>query len=369
MKIKRLLRSIIGGEKRQAFIIPLLAIFCSLVVSALLLLSMGRNPFVAFQSILAGAGVLAKPNYAGGRGMVTDIMMTLAALTPMIFASLAVTVAFKGGLFNIGISGQMLFSGFLATILVGYSDLPSYVAIPLVLIVGAVAGALVGGLIGILKSKFNINEVVSSIMLNYIIMYVISFFILTRYVDSITRNSSAINASARLVFQNFMIGPYRAVLPVFIILAIGAAIAIKFFLDRTRMGFDLRTVGLNTQAARYLGISPQLNIMFAMTFSGALAGIAGVMHYLGYNDMIPPGSLSSIGFDAIAVALLGNLNPIGTIFAAALITVISQGTTYMSSVLDIQREIAQVITGLILLFSACGAFLRQLLSRTGERTE
>lgn len=363
MKTKEIVKLIVGGEKRQAYTIPLLAILCSLIVSALLLLFMDRNPLVAFQSILAGAGVLPKPNYAGGRGMITDIMLTLAALTPMLFAALGVTVAFKGGLFNIGISGQMLFAGFLATVLVGYSELPAYIAIPLVLIIGTFAGAFVGGLIGLLKSKFNINEVVSSIMLNYIILYTVSFFILTRYVDPLTRNSTAINESARLVIQNVQIGPYRTVLPVFIFLAIGAAFALKFYLNRTRMGFDLQTVGLNQRAARYIGIKPELNIMYAMTISGALAGLAGVTHYLGLFDMIPPGILTTTGFDAIAVALLGNVSPIGILFSSVLITIISQGTTYMSSMLDVQREIAQVITGFILLFSACGAFFKQLLNR------
>ena len=359
MKDKNILRLIIGGEKRQAYTVPLLAILCSLILSTILLLLMGRNPFTAFQSILAGAGVLPKPNYAGGRGMFTDIMMTLSALTPMIFASLAVTVAFKGGLFNIGISGQMLLSGFIATVLVGYSELPSYLAMPLVLIIGAICGAFVGAIIGLLKARFNINEVVSSIMLNYIIMYIISFFVQTRYIDPITRQSIEVNSSARLVLQNVEVGPYRAVLPFFIVLAIIAAFALRFFLNRTKAGFDLRAVGLNSRAARYLGIKPKLNIMVAMIISGGLAGLAGVTHYLGFQGAIPTRELASTGFDAIAVALLGNVTPLGSLFASVLITIISQGTTYMSSVLGVQREIAQVMTGFILLFSACGAFIKQ----------
>jgi len=362
LKEKNIIRLIIGGEKRQAYSIPLLAILCSLIVSSLLLIFMGRNPLVAFQSILAGAGVLPKPNYAANRGMFTDIMMTMSALTPMIFASLAVTVAFKGGLFNIGISGQMLFAGFISTIFIGYSELPAYIAMPLILLTGTLCGALVGGLIGFLKSKFNINEVVSSIMLNYIIMYIISYFVQTRYIDLITRQSLEINSSSRLVLQNVEIGPYRAVIPIFIVLAAAAVFVLRFFLNRTRPGFDLRAVGLNSRAARYLGIKPKLNIMVAMIISGGLAGLAGVTHYLGFHAAIPTRELSSTGFDAIAVALLGNVTPLGSLFASVLITIISRGTTYMSSVLDVQREIAQVITGFILLFSACGAFIKQLIN-------
>jgi len=351
------------AKKWQAYAIPLLAILCSLAASSLMLLAMGSNPITAFRSILAGAGVLPKPNYAAGRGMFTDLMITTSALTPMIFASLAVAVAFKAGLFNIGVSGQMLFAGYFATVLVGYSPLPAYIARPLVILIGAMCGAAVGALIGWLKYKFNINEVVSSIMLNYIIQSAVAFFILTRYVDPLTRNSREITQASRLVLRNIVIGEYRTELPVFIILAVATAIALRFFLNRTRMGFDLQAVGSNPRAARYIGISPGLNILLAMTISGGLAGLAGVTHYLGFHGSITPRELANTGFDAIAVALLGNANPIGALFASVLITVISRGSTYMSSILNIQHEISQVITGLILLFSACGAFLKQFFNR------
>jgi simple sugar transport system permease protein len=200
-------------------------------------------------------------------------------------------------------------------------------------------------------------------MLNYIIQSVTTFFILTRYVDPITRHSREISQASRLVLKNVVIGEYRTELPIFIILAVITAIALWFFLNRTRMGFDLQAVGSNSRAARYIGISPERNILLAMAISGGLAGLAGVTHYLGFHGAITPRELSNTGFDAIAVALLGNANPIGAMFASVLITVISRGTTYMSSILNIQHEISQVITGLILLFSACGAFFKQFLNR------
>lgn len=362
-KVRKFFKLILGGERRQAFTIPLFAILCSLIVVSVMLLLMGYNPITAFQAILAGAGALPRPTYATGRGMFTDIMLTLAELTPMIFASLSVIVALKGGLFNIGVSGQMLFSGFIATIVIGYSSLPAYIAMPLVLIIGALCGAFVGALIGWLKSKFNINEVVSSIMLNYIIMFISTFFILNNFVDPVTRQSRLVSSESRLVLQNVTIGDYKTVLPVFILLAIIMVFVIRFFINRTRAGFDLRAVGANPSAARYIGISPSMNMMLAMTVSGALAGLAGVTHYLGLYGSITLRELPSTGFDAIAVALLGNASPIGAIFASGLITVISRGSTYMSSVLDVQREISQVITGLILLFAACGAYIKQLLNK------
>jgi len=336
------------------------------VASAALLILIGKNPVTAFGAILQGAGLTPKPNYAAGKGMLTDFLLTLAALTPMVFASLSVTIAFKAGLFNIGVSGQMLFAGFIATISVGYSPLPAAAAMPLVIMIGAAGGALIGGLIGALKNKFNINEVVSSIMLNYILQYITGFFILTRYVDSLTRHSKAISPSARLLIQNVQIGGYRTDLPVFVVVAVVVTLLARFYLNRTRAGFDLRAIGSNPRAARYFGVSPGRGMTTAMMLSGALAGIAGVMYYLGYYDMIPPKALADTGFEAIAVSLLGNANPVGGLFASMLVTVISRGSTYMSSVLGVEREISQVITGLILLFSACGAFLKYMMNKEGR---
>ncbi len=132
-------------------------------------------------------------------------MNLLNYLTPMVFASLADAIAFQSGLFNICVSGMMVFSGFIATLLIGYSNLPPLIDKPLVLLVGGVCGASVGALIGYLKYRFNTNEVVFSIMLNYIISYTVSFFIQTRFVDSVTRQSVTINESSRLILSNALV--------------------------------------------------------------------------------------------------------------------------------------------------------------------
>ena len=141
--------------------------------------------------------------------MGTDFSSFLNYWTPMIFASLAVAVAFKAGLFNIGVSGQMLAAGFISTIVVGYSSLAAPIAKPLVIVISIVVGGLVGAFIGWLKYKFNINEVVSSIMINYIIQYVVAFFINTKYVDPVSRQSKNIFDTARLTLMNTPINGYK----------------------------------------------------------------------------------------------------------------------------------------------------------------
>ena len=167
-EMKQSKRPFLTAEKRQAVIVPMFAILMSLIVGAIVIAMVGQNPIGAYHNLLQGAGILPKASYAGGKGMLTDFMSFLNALTPLIFAALAVVVAFKAGLFNIGVSSQMLFAGFMATILIGYSDLNSFMAKPMVIVIGILCGALIGGLIGYLKYRFNINEVVSCIMINYI---------------------------------------------------------------------------------------------------------------------------------------------------------------------------------------------------------
>ncbi len=367
--VQRAFVTLLGNESRQAYTIPIFSVVLSLLTGAILLGLLGKNPGVAYYSLMQGAGILPKAAYAAHKGMLTDLFSLLNAWAPMMFASLAVAVALRTGLFNIGVSGQMLSAGFVATILVGYSSLTSTLAIPAVILVGCAAGALVGGLIGFLKYRFNINEVVSSIMINFIVQYVTSFFINTRFVDPLSRQSVAINAAARLTLTDVMIGGIRIDIPLGIALAIVAAVCIRFLLDKTVTGFELKTVGASRTAAEYAGIHVGKNMVLAMLISGGLAGLAGVTYYLGYLSSIQPRVLPGIGFDAIAVAILGNSNPIGIIFSSFLITVIGKGSAYMSSTTGTESEIASVITSLILLFSACGMYIRGHVNRMREALE
>ncbi len=355
---KRIMVRLLGNERYQSVSVPLFAIALSLLAGAVVILFLGKNPLVAYQNLLQGSGLLPKPSYAGYKSMLTDFASFLNAWTPMLFASLSVAVALRAGLFNIGVSGQMLTAGFLTTLIVGYSSLAAPAAKPLVLIVGMLGGAAVGGLIGWLKHQFNINEVVSSIMLNYIAQYVISFFINTYYVNPVSRQSNAVSKAARLTLMDTPVGNLKMDIPLGIVLALLAAFLVKFLLDRTVFGYEIKCVGTSRNAARYAGIHVGRTMVASMVCSGALAGLAGVTYYLGYFGSIQPRVLAGTGFDAIAVSLLANSNPLGIIFSSFLVTIISKGSTYMNSSSGLESEISSVITGLILLFSACGAFIR-----------
>ena len=361
--VEKMVLATIGHEKRQKIAIPVFSILVALIVGGIVIALLGHNPFYAFYNLLQGCGIAPKASYAGKKGMITDFMDFMDNLTPMIFAALAVAVALRSGLFNIGVSGQMLAAGFLATVTVGYTSLAAPIAKPLVVIIGILAGACVGGLIGFLKYRFNINEVVSSIMINYILEYVISFFINMYFVDPVSRQSKNVSTAARLTLTDVEVGGYKMDIPLGIILAILTVFLVRFIMNRTVLGFEMKAVGCSRTAAKYAGIKVGKNIVITMVISGALSGLAGVTYYLGYFASIQPKVLTSTGFDAIAVSLLGNNNPVGIIFSSFLITVISKGSTYMSSASGVQQEIASVITGIILLFSACGAFVRYKTGR------
>lgn len=359
--------NIMGDEKRQRVTVPILAILISLIIGAIIILLLGKNPLVAYQNLLQGSGLLPKTKYAGGKSMFTDFTSFMNSWTPMLFASLSIMVALKAGLFNIGISGQMLFAGFISSITVGYASLGAGIAKPLSLIVGCLAGALMGAFIGFLKYKFNINEVVSTIMCNYIGQYVISFFINIHHINPVSRQSNPVSNESRWTLVNVVIGDVKADIPLGIALAIITAILIHFLMNKTTFGYEVRSIGSNTHASKYAGINVGKTMIMAMVVSGGLAGIAGVMQYMGLYNSIQPRTLTSTGFDAIAVALLAGNNAIGIIFSSFLITIISKGSTYMSSTSGLEPEIASVITGIILLFSACSTLIQKKVNILFEK--
>lgn len=364
---ENLFLTIMGDSRRQKITIPILAILCSLLAGAVVYLILGKNPWTAYLSYLQGSGLLPKANYAAKKSMLTDFMSLLNAWTPMLFASLSVAVAMRSGLFNIGVSGQMMLAGLITTVTVGYSTLPAPIAKPLVVLVSAVVGAAVAALIGFLKYKWNINEVVSAIMINYIVRYTVSFCIKKFLADPVSRQSKAVNASARLSMMDTEIGGLKMDIPFGVILAILAVFLVRFLFDKMKIGFEFRTIGANPKAAQYAGMNVGRDLILTMALSGVLAGLAGATYFLGYYGSIQPDTLISTGFDAIAVSILGNSSPIGIFFSSFLITVIDKGSTYMSSTVGVRQEIGSLITGLILLFAACGAFFSERIERSRQK--
>jgi simple sugar transport system permease protein len=357
---KRFFLGLLADDRTSCFVIPLFSVLLSLVTASFLLVCLGKSPVVVFAAFLRGSGFVPRPSYAGGQNMVTDFLSFLGILAPLLLGSLGFIVAMKAGMFNIGIAGQMITAGFIATVFIGYSALPAWVARPLVVLVAIAVGGLLGALIGFLKYRFNIHEVVSTIMCNYILSYVTGFYINTYYVDIHTRNSLICSDASRLTITGLTMGRLRFTLPLGILIAAVAVVVVRFLLGRTVFGFEIKAVGLNRHAALYAGIREGRCMIWGMAISGLLSGLAGVTYYMGYFNTIVPKVLPSLGYDAIAVALLGNTGPVASVFASILVTIFQKGSVYMSSITRVPKEIALVITGILLLFSACGAYIRYL---------
>jgi simple sugar transport system permease protein len=155
--------------------------------------------------------------------------------------------------------------------------------------------------------------------------------------------------------------------PLGIVLAVVMAFAVQFIFDRTAFGFELKAVGLNRKCARYIGVGVGKSIVISMALSGVLAGLAGVTYYLGYTNTIIPKTLVGMGYDSISVALLGNSSPVGSIFAAFIVTIFQQGANYMSSMVGVAKEIASLITGILLLYASCGGYMQMVAHSTLQK--
>lgn len=359
---KSFLLKIFDG-KRQKVLIPVFTILIGLLVGGIIIAATGSNPFKAYYNILQGCGLAAKPKYGGKKGMITDFMDFLDYATPVILAALSFAVSMKAGVFNIGISGQMMAAGFISTILVGYSSLGAGIAKPLAVLIGFLVGALTGAFVGFLKYRFNINEVVSTIMVNYTVRYVVTFFINMYYIDPVSRQSNLVTPESRLSLQKVPVGDYKMTIPLGFIVAMLAVIVVYILFEKTKTGFEMKVVGSNPTGAKYQGINVGKNLVLAMTISGGLAGLAGIANFMGYNGSIQPGVLTSCGFDSIAVALLGSCNPFGIIFSSLFISGLSNGSVYMTSSSGVEFEIASVITGVILVFSACATYIEHMVEK------
>ena len=297
------------------------------------------------------------------------IFDSLVTATPYIFAGLAVAVGFRCGLFNIGAEGQ-LFMGAIFSVWVGFAvkGLPPIVHIPLALLAGALGGALWAFVPAILKAKTGAHEVINTIMMNYI-AFRLSDWLLgdkgpLKNPETANPISPLIEKSAEL--PRFFPDPIRFHLGFFI--ALGVALFIYWFLFKTTLGFEIRTVGANPNAAKYAGMSITRNLILAMCLSGALAGLAGANEVLGVNHNLAFAFSSGYGFDSIALALLGKSHPLGVVLAALLFGTLRSGATRMQNVARIPIDIISVIQALIIAFIAAPAIIRTLyrLKEVGE---
>jgi len=349
--------------KKKSFIddavkFSFLSILLGLLVGAIVLIISGNNPIEAYGAMIEG--IIGKPKY---------IAWTIIKATPYILTGLSIAFAFKTGLFNIGAEGQFIIGALVATV-VGYSiNLPAVIHIPLTIILAGLAGGLWGSIAGFLKSKFGINEVIATIMLNWIAFYLSNFMVSNSFI-SVPNSEASVNiqdsASIGIDWLKGLVGPATSV-NWGIIISIVLVFVIWFILTKTTLGFELRAVGHNKDAAEYAGIDVGKSILKSMAIAGLLAGVAGAIQVMGVTHNITVlAAQEGYGFDGIAVALIANSNPIGVIFSGLLFGAFKYGGIKMQSV-GAPSEVINIVIGSIVFFIALSNGLRMLYIKMKQK--
>lgn len=338
-------------------LVPIISIIIGLIVGAIVMLASGYDPVLGYTAL-----------WNGIFGDFYSIGNTIRQITPYILSGLAVAFAFRTGLFNIGVEGQLLM-GWLAAAYVGYAfDLPRFIHLPLALIAAAAAGAFWAFIVGFLKAKLSVHEVIASIMLNYTALYITNAVIRSLTDGSFKTPTILESATLRMPWLREITD--NSGLHLGIIVALLMVFVMWFILEKTTRGYELKSVGFNKDAAEYAGMNVNKNIILAMTISGVFAGLAGAVEALGtfQNASIKAG-FSGIGFDGIAVALLGANTPLGVIFGASLFGSLKYGALNMPNEAGIPEEIVSIIIALIIFFVASGYIIRLALQKFGKKKE
>ena len=338
-------------------LVPIISIILGLIVGAIVMLFSGYNPVEGYIALWNG---IFGDTYAIGE--------TIRQISPYILAGLAVAFAFRTGLFNIGVEGQLIVGWFAAAYVGSAFTMPMYIHLPLSLLAAAVAGALWGLIPGLLKAKFRVHEVIVTIMMNYIALHVVNALIKTVSGGGFKTDKIQPTASLRSDFLSNLTD--YSTLHYGIFVALSMVIVMWFILEKTKTGFELKSVGFNENASQYAGMNVNKNIVLSMVISGAFAGLGGAMEALGtFGNMTSRGGFTGIGFDGIAVALLGANTPLGVIFGASLFGSLKYGANNMPNAANIPLEIVSIVIALIIFFVASGYIIRVALQRMNKKKE
>jgi len=385
-------------SRSSNLLIPILAILGAFLISGLLIIAWGSNPLEAYTALWSGAF-----------GSLASIATTLTRLTPLIFTGLAVTYGYRSGFFNIGAEGQ-LYLGAYSVVWIGvtFSDWPGWLIILMGILAAGLSGAFAALLPGLLKAGRGINEVLTTLLINYLI---IQFFEWGLRVDHVSKEldqkwtiinwiglkdaaqpypksalipesswlpslSSVLNSEFFTTlfgdagwFQNLVSSPALTRITLAPVLGLVAILVVYFILFRTTVGFRARAVGVNPEAARYMGIDINRTIVSSALISGALAGLAGAMEILGSQHRIIPNFLLNAGFEGIPVAMIGQLNPLGVGVSALFFGALRAGANRMQIISGVPTHLVFVIQALAILFAVAGTTINFTKKKLRPRIE
>ncbi len=371
----------INVDWRSAVVVPLLAVLTALIVGAFIVVisdidllgEFGSDPVGA----LGDAWVLVTDAYLalaeGAFGSLNAWSETLVAATPLIFTGLAVAIGFRAGLFNIGGQGQLIV-GAVGALIAGFTfSLPSFLHIPLALLAGTLAGAIWGGISGLLKARTGAHEVITTIMLNFIALFLMRWSLKTDFIRIEGRQdpiSKSIENSAYLPRLFGFLETTQARVHLGFIVALAAAWFMYWLLFKSTIGYEFRATGYNPDAARYGGMNVTGIYVLVMAVAGGMAGMGGAVEIQGLHHSVVDGFQGTLGFDAIALALLGRSHPAGVVLASLLFGALVSGGRTMQAQTDVPIDLILVVQALVIMFIAAPALIRAIFRvRTGRGAE
>jgi len=334
------------AELAPQIVVPIGAVLLALLFGSVMLMVLGADPLESYAAM-----------YEGAFGSVNAIADTLVRATPLLFVGVGICIAFRGGVINIGGEGQLIMGALGCTVFVLNAEgLPGWLIIPLGMLCGFLAGAIYGGIAGYLKARLDVNEILTTIMLNVIAVQLMNYLlagplIAPRQVEMGTRIPETARFTHAADLPRMVPTRLHAGAGVALVIAILAWV----LLWRTTIGYRIRAVGLNYFASRYAGIPVQRYALMALTLSGALAGLAGAVQVLGlhhrmFTDGSAAGFTGSAGFNGIVAALFGALHPLGTIPASVLFGGLLVGANKLQRVAQVPSALAITLNGLVVVF-------------------
>ena len=339
----------------------ILAILIGFLIGAIFLAIAGISPATAYGKLFSS--IFGKPKY---------LVWTLIYASPVIFTGLSVAFSFRTGVFNIGAEGQYIVGALTATVLGILVDVPAIIHVPLCIIGAAAAGCCWSLIVGIMKVKRGIHEVLSFIMFNWIAFYLSNYVVNTKIIhkEGGGEASKDVLASARILFPESI----RKVLDCNsanwgFILAVIIAVIMYIVIEKTTLGYRLKAVGFNRNAAEYAGINADASILTALGISGALAGLGGAVQILGMGGRLAQlASQEGFGFEGITVALIGGSNPLGCIFAGIFYGAMKYGGSKLTMI-KAPAEVVNIIMGCVIIFIAISSVFRELFLKLAPKKD
>ncbi|HZD11810.1 MAG TPA: ABC transporter permease [Candidatus Binatia bacterium] len=343
-------------------LLPLLATLAALGVGAVMLILLGADPLQSYAAMLDGA--------FGSQNAIAD---TVVKATPLLLVGLGICIAFRGGVINIGGEGQLIAGAVFGTYIgLSFPDSPALLVVTMALLGGFVAGAVWGGIPGILKAYYGVNEILSTIMMNAIAVQIMNYLLRGPMIDPVQLDrASRIPETARLqrTFDLPRLVPTRLHLGALI--AVILAFVVFVFLWRTTIGYRIRAVGLNPEAATYAGINVKRYIVLSLLLSGAFAGLAGAIqvygvHHFMFTDGSAAGFTGSAGFNGIVAALFGKLHPLGTIPASFVFGALLVGANKLQRVSQVPSALVTALNGLVVVFVVSSEIWSRRMARARD---